>query len=127
MKHNRLWVFCFAALLILSAASALLLRFNGKSGSVANIYIDTTLVYCLDLSAETTPREIVLENAPCNNVIQVEQGRIRVVSATCPDQVCVKQGWSDSALTPIVCLPSRLIIKIEASMPEASQVDGVAK
>ena len=27
------------------------------------------------------------------NVVEVEPGRIRIVSATCPDQVCVRQGW----------------------------------
>lgn len=37
------------------------------------------------------------------NVVEVEPGRIRIVSATCPDQVCVRQGWISDSTVPVVC------------------------
>ena len=47
-----------------------------------------------------------------SNTIQVEPGRIRVLEADCPDQVCVRQGWISDEVTPIVCLPHRLVIQV---------------
>ena len=42
----------------------------------------------------------------------MEQGRIRVSQADCPDQVCVDQGWIADGTVPIVCLPHKLVIEI---------------
>ena len=46
------------------------------------------------------------------NVVEVEPGRIRIVSATCPDQVCVRQGWISDSTVPVVCLPNQVIVEI---------------
>jgi len=48
-----------------------------------------------------------------NNIISVEQGRIRVFAASCPDLICVRQGWVSNGLVPIVCLPNRLVITLD--------------
>ena len=44
------------------------------------------------------------------NVIEIKDGKIRVKSADCPDQTCVRMGWLSSAAMPIVCLPHDLVI-----------------
>lgn len=44
--------------------------------------------------------------------MEVEPGRIRIVSATCPDQVCVRQGWISDSTVPVVCLPNQVIVEI---------------
>lgn len=46
------------------------------------------------------------------NVVEVEPGRIRIVSATCPDQVCVRQEWISDSTVPVVCLPNQVIVEI---------------
>ena len=52
------------------------------------------------------------DGAGGSNTILVEQGRIRVIEANCPDQVCVDQGWISNGTVPIVCLPHKLMIQI---------------
>ena len=47
------------------------------------------------------------------NTVQAERGRIRMLSADCPDGLCVGMGWSSSPAKPIVCLPNRVTIIIE--------------
>ena len=42
----------------------------------------------------------------------MDQGRIRIAEADCPDQVCVNQGWISNGTVPIICLPHRLMIEI---------------
>ena len=44
--------------------------------------------------------------------MEAAPGRIRVASANCPDQVCVRQGWISDASVPIVCLPHQVIIQV---------------
>ena len=43
------------------------------------------------------------------NVITVEDGKIAVTEATCPDHYCMKRGFHASG-TDIVCLPNKLVI-----------------
>ena len=44
------------------------------------------------------------------NTITVQDGRIAVTWADCPDHYCMKRGFCDGG-TDIVCLPNRLVIE----------------
>ncbi|GCF94590.1 hypothetical protein NRIC_24810 [Enterococcus florum] len=46
------------------------------------------------------------------NVIEIKDQRIRIRSASCPDQRCVHQGWIEQSGETIVCLPHKLVIEI---------------
>jgi len=46
------------------------------------------------------------------DIIEVNNGRIRIREADCPDKLCVRSGWISTAPQQIVCLPNRVIIKI---------------
>ncbi|HHV60784.1 MAG TPA: NusG domain II-containing protein [Clostridiaceae bacterium] len=61
-------------------------------------------------------------NGIYNNKILVEKGRIRVIESDCPDQVCVRTGWLTKTGELAVCVPNRLMIKIEG---ENLEIDGV--
>ena len=52
------------------------------------------------------------DGAGGSNTILVEQGRIRVIEANCPDQVCVRQGAISGGYVPIACVPHGLVIDI---------------
>ncbi|MGE5587679.1 MAG: NusG domain II-containing protein [Clostridia bacterium] len=58
-----------------------------------------------------------------------EDGRARVLASDCPDKVCVKTGWIDRPGELIVCLPNRVVVKIQGG-PRAPEpgpaLDGVA-
>ena len=54
-------------------------------------------------------------------MIRVEPGRIAVIGADCPDKVCVEAGWRSDSASPIVCLPHRLVIRIEHSAAAESE------
>ena len=44
------------------------------------------------------------------NTITVQDGKIAVTWADCPDHYCMKRGFCDGG-TDIVCLPNRLVIE----------------
>lgn len=45
----------------------------------------------------------------------LETGRVRVIESTCPDKVCVRSGWISRSGQAIVCLPNRIVVRIEGS------------
>ena len=45
------------------------------------------------------------------NVCEIRGGRAHMVSADCPDQLCVHQGYIDEKGGIITCLPNRVVIQ----------------
>ena len=123
LKSNRFWIIFIGALLLVSAGAALALR--QAPADVARIYRDGILIDTVDLSAVAAPYSFIVDSESGTNTIAVENGRIRVSAADCPDESCVHQGWLSGGATPIVCLPHRLIIKLETI--KATDVDAVAR
>lgn len=117
MKSTKFWVILLAGVLVLSAAAALFLMRPVRDGVIAGVYQNGIRLHSIDLSAVESPYTITVTGS-IENIIEVEKGRIRVRSATCPDQVCVHQGWISSGIVPIACLPNGLIIQIEAAPDE---------
>lgn len=70
--------------------------------------------------------ELTVTSSAGTNVVQVKDGRVRVLEADCPNQDCVNQGWVDDASQQIVCLPHKLYVSIEGA-ESASGVDVVGR
>jgi len=125
MIKTRTWIMIIAALFAVSAVSAALLFFMPKKGSIANIYVNGECVRSIDLSAVTEAYEFTVETEWGSNTVRVEPGRICVKDADCRDRVCVNSGWISDTAAPLVCLPHKLVIKIESK--ENSEIDAVSK
>lgn len=123
MKSTRFWVILIAVLLVASAAAAVWLA-GRSAGTVANIYLDGECIRSIDLSQVAEAYTFTVDGSAGTNTVRVEPGRICVSHADCPDQVCVHQGWISTGVTPIVCLPNRLVIQIEVQAGQ-TDIDGV--
>lgn len=58
------------------------------------------------------------------NVLRIENGKAYLVSANCPDHLCVKQGKVDQSGETIICLPNRLTVTVYSA--EESEVELVS-
>ena len=58
-------------------------------------------------------------------VVETAPGRVRVRTATCPDQVCVLTGWISRAGQSIVCLPGRVVVQVEGG--QAAPYDAITR
>lgn len=47
------------------------------------------------------------------NLVELGDGEVRVIEASCPDQIDVKQGYISKIGETIVCLPNKLVIEIK--------------
>ncbi|MCI8687684.1 MAG: NusG domain II-containing protein [Lawsonibacter sp.] len=97
---------------VAASAAYLLLRRESVPAPVARITRDGALLEEIDLDKVNKPYSFTLEDGRGSNTVQVDQGRIRIAEADCPDQVCVNQGWISNGTVPIICLPHRLMIEI---------------
>ncbi len=84
-----------------------------SSTITADIYQDGQLLHSIPLNQVTSNYTLLItgENN-CSNEIEIRPGSIGMISASCPDKLCVHQGFIDSTLIPITCLPNRLVIQL---------------
>ena len=104
----------FIFLLLFLSATFLLFPRNAKSGDlIAEVYQNGILIRSIRLSSETADFSLTVEGENgAYNVIEVRSGSIAVTSASCPDHLCVHQGFRSDTLLPITCLPNHLVIRI---------------
>lgn len=92
------------------------------SHSIASIYQNGILLQEIDLSKVSEAYQItVTGDNNCTNVVEVRRGSIGILSADCPDKLCVHQGFIDNALLPITCLPNRLVIQLTGRSQSAGE------
>ena len=110
------------ALLLLALLAWGALRLTKKPGGEAVVTVDGVLVATLPLSIEA--RLPVGAERGFLNVVEVADGRVRVLEADCPDRLCVRQGWIRYDGESIVCLPHKLIVSIRGG---GQDLDAVAR
>ena len=126
MKKTSFWVILILIVAVISGA-VVAWQYLGPARSgdlVANVYLDGECVRSIKLDQLTETETFTVKGPAGENVITAEPGRICVSHADCPDQVCVNMGWRSDGKTPIVCLPNKLVIRIEGSAAE-TEIDGV--
>ena len=111
MKSNRFWLVILGLVAGACLVCVALLALRATPGTRARILQNGQLLREVALS-ENTQFTLPAPNGG-SNTVTVRDGRICVSHATCPDQVCVKQGWIHTDATPIVCLPNGLVIQIK--------------
>lgn len=120
-KYKILTGICLAIFLLGTVGSLWLLWI--PHGTQVNIVQEGNVLYTFDL-ASAENQTIEIEYNSRTNTVEIENGRIRMLEAECPDQTCVHMGWLHSGAMPIVCLPNHL--SIEYARPE-SDVDAVIR
>ena len=76
-----------------------------------NIYIDAKLVATLPLDVDQDYTITGFDDASYANVLRIEGGAARMLSANCPDGYCLRQGAVSSQGQALICLPHRLVIE----------------
>lgn len=106
-KQKLLIILCAVIFFIGMTGSIFLL--NRPHGTWIEIVQDNEVLYRLDL-ADEEDQQIEIEYEGRVNVVQIENHKVRILEADCPDHICINMGWLDSSM-PIVCLPNHLVIQ----------------
>ncbi len=51
-------------------------------------------------------------------IAEIKDRKVRVISSSCPNKICVKTGWIKKVGDMIVCVPNGVIIKIVGNINE---------
>lgn len=111
-----------AALLLAGILGVCAMRQRPR-GDSANTLQDNRIVRRVDLSVNAS---FDLEYEGRMNTIEVRDHRIRMLSADCPDQTCVRMGYLERG-APIVCLPNHLVIEFAGAKEDVDDLDAVVR
>ena len=92
----------------------------GEGHREAVISQDGKIIQKIDLDSVNESVEITIPGDYTNKLL-IENGRIRFVDSDCPNKDCVKTGWISAKGSMAVCLPNKVMIKIEGVNEE---IDG---
>lgn len=110
---SGIWIAALSVIFAMAIGSILMMKNVGKQATVARIYRSGELISEIDLSAVINPYNFTITSDKGMNTISVRRGGISVSDADCSDHTCVRQGWLETGVTPIVCLPHELVIQLE--------------
>ena len=124
MKNDRIFIGIFICIFIIGiAGSVFVLR--KSDGKEVIITRDGQELYRLDLTKYEKPYEIEIKGEEGTNKVLIENGRIRMSYADCPDNTCVKMGWLKSKAMPVVCLPHHIVINFSDDSDSPDGVTGL--
>ena len=72
-------------------------------------------------------KQIPIETEFGYNLIEIGDGEVWVVEASCPDELDVKQGKISRSGEIIVCLPNKLVIEIKGTDDEIKEIDYIGR
>lgn len=112
--------FIFISIVAIISVILLILVKSSSNGNIANVYYENNIIKKIDLNKDSS-----YEVEGYNGIIKIEvkSKQIRVVSETSLYHLCSKQGFVSSSLEPIICLPNKVVIKIESD----SNIDTVVR
>ncbi|MBR5422218.1 MAG: NusG domain II-containing protein [Lachnospiraceae bacterium] len=126
LKFKRADGMLAAALLL---AAAVLFTLGGflqqsEAGSDKRVRVYRDGEEVLDAAITEELNTPVFSEDDGENIISIRDGKVCVESANCPGQDCVKMGWISQPGEEIICLPHKLVIRIEGG---EGDVDALAR
>jgi len=137
MKKNDILLILIVGIIGLVSYFSLQLILNNQSypDGIAVVYFDNQEILAIELKdgtyeilddtmGITVDEELFLFTIPNTNgdndlVIEYHNQMVRVKEEVSPQHICSAQGWSNSPLEPITCIPNNLVIVIKKPATEA--------
>ncbi len=110
------------ALLIAAAAAIWGVFAAQQTDSVyGEIWQDGERIHLIKLS-ENYEKTITVQGKNYTDTIEISDGKMRFISADCPDKVCVHTGWISKSGQLAVCIPNRVMIRITGGQSDLDAV-----
>ena len=106
-----------AVLVVAAIASFVIYNSGSSSGDKVVVRLSDEIIGTYNLNIDG---EYVLNNG--SNTIVIEDGRVYMKDADCPDKLCVHQGKIRNSNQCITCLPNKITITISSDNSEVDLV-----
>jgi hypothetical protein len=87
---------------------------NGATEKRVVIYKDDVVIWTLPMQKD---RIIQLEPFGVSMVVEIRDQKVRVLSSSCHQQICVRKGWTGQVHNPIICIPNKITINVTGADP----------
>ena len=111
-KKIRSDIILAAVILSFSIFALCTFFFARAEGAYAVVMIDGRQSARYSLSQDT---EVEIKSENGVNILRIEDGKASVISASCHDGVCVRHKAVSRDGETIICLPNKLIIRIDSA------------
>lgn len=121
MKKYKIDFIIIIFFVLMAVISIALFYLNKEEGEYVEVIVNKEIkdIFPLDENKQYT----ILDGKNINK-IKIEDGKVWVTDASCPDKLCVKQGKIDKDGQSVICLPNKVVIKIVSDKKD--EIDEVA-
>ena len=109
-------------IIVIGVIFTALLVFKNNNSKNALVYYENDLVLTIDLSLPGE-QEYKVMGYNGEMIIKTKDNKIKVEEETSPLHLCSKQGWIENSYEVIVCLPNKVVVKIQ----DQEEIDTVVK
>ena len=108
-KHTTLLrdTLLIAALLLIGIVLLFVLRGRSSEGSYVIIMYQNEEKARFSLTSNG-----VYDINDGKNQIEILDGKVRMIDADCPDELCIRQGWVEYDGQSIICLPNKITVMV---------------
>lgn len=107
---NRNDIQLITVLTVFLAICLIIINCNKKEGNIFKVYYENDLILKGNLNIDK-----IYQVNGYNGIVKIEvkNKKIRVITENSPLHLCSKQGFISKSYETIVCLPNKIVIKIE--------------
>lgn len=116
-------VILISVILTIALISFGIMKFTQKNGKEVIVTVNGNEVFCGQLEKDRTYKIPVKDG---KNTLRIQDGKVFMKEADCPDQICRKHKAIDKAGETIVCLPHKVVIEVKADAKE-QELDGMTR
>jgi hypothetical protein len=116
-----------ATVMILGVAGLTMFTFpkSEEAGNRVVILQDQRIVY-EENNLQNIEHKVIEVQGPLGvSKVEIDHGKVRMLSSPCPDKICERTGWISDSRVPIVCLPQRISVRIEGA--QHGEIDEISE
>ena len=98
------------ALIIVGIASSVAVSLSSSLGNKVVIESRGSVYGTYSLGENRT---IKIRNGDSTNIVRIKNGKVKMIEASCKNQICVHHAAIDKTGQSIICLPNRVVVRIE--------------
>lgn len=99
--------------IVLAAIFIVLFTLLAKKGKTVEIIVDGKTQYSYNLNDKDEIVVLTGESDEFQNTVIIDDGKVYIESANCPDKICVAHKPISKEGQTIVCLPHKLVVAVE--------------
>lgn len=96
------------------------------TGSTAIVEVNGKVIHRIELGKGLKRKDLKVTGQIGASVVRVEGKKIRMLSSPCRDKICVGMGWAEKSGSSIICMPNRVIIRLERS-PKGRRIEAITE